>query len=163
MNRNFIVSAAAALLLPVAAAQAGFSIPSSKSDFIASKVYCDEDCAEYAAEVIEERAEAATERAEYAAEMAEEGEYSPRGRTTRRQSAQREKNVRSRTDTSSDQVARKPNAKSDQIPRTSKKDADVDGEKSKASNSNKAVAAAEGATCKKYMPSVGMTLSVPCE
>ena len=159
MNKSLIAVAAAAFAVTFApAAEAGFNLRVGGATSLVQKAEWD---AEDAADYIEERAEAREEAYEDSDALEDgEGAY-PRQRSARRQSQPRAK-VR---DTA--QAREKPAQASTETP---SKTADVsDKPETKKSDAKKteaksAVAAADGSrSCKQFFPSVGMTLSVPCE
>jgi hypothetical protein len=148
MNKPMIALAAAALALGLApAAEAGFSLRLPGAASVVHKAGCDEDCAEYVEELAEEAE---------APEYDEEEVYVPRARAVeRRPRAEPAARKASAPDADVDRAAAKS-------PSAFKKD-DEDTAEPKTSDSKRAVAVVSPGNCKQYFPSVGMTLSVPCE
>ncbi len=152
MNKTLIAIAAAALAAALApVAQAGFSVPSLNGKPLVQKVECDgEDYAEYLEERAEERAEAL-----------EDGEgYAPRRSSVRQSRAQTQRaSAQSRP-----AATKSPTSTADA---GEKKDDTLEPKKADAPESKKAdsksIASADSKACKQFFPSVGMTLSVPCE
>jgi len=162
MNKSLIAVAAAAFAVTFApAAEAGFNLRVGGATSLVQKAEWDaEDAADYVEERAEERAEAREEAYEDSDALEDgEGAY-PRQRSARRQSQARakvsdtaqasEKPAQASTETSTTaDVSDKPETKKSEAKKTEAKSA---------------VAAADGSrSCKQFFPSVGMTLSVPCE
>ena len=158
MNKSLIAVAAAAFAVTFApAAEAGFNLRVGGATSLVQKAEWD---AEDAADYIEERAEAREEAYEDSDALEDgEGTY-PRQRSARRQSRPRAK-VR---DTA--QAREKPAQASTETSKTADVSDKPETKKSEAkkTEAKSAVAAADGSrSCKQFFPSVGMTLSVPCE
>jgi hypothetical protein len=153
MNKLLIAVAAAALAGALApCAEAGFDLhlPAAPTRMHASPVKsvgCDEDCAEY----LEDKGYELLERADARDEEVD----------TPRRSLAREARE--------EPVVRRAHAAADQPTSVSKSEAPRDSKDEnkqatpKSPESKKAVASATPGSCRQYFPSVGMTLSVPCE
>ncbi len=157
MNKSLIAVAAAAFAVTFApAAEAGFNLRVGGATSLVQKAEWD---AEDAADYIEERAEAREEAYEDSDALEDgEGTYL-RQRSARRQSRPRAK-VRDTAQAKPAQASTETPSKTADVsdkPETKKSDA-------KKTEAKSAVAAADGSrSCKQFFPSVGMTLSVPCE
>jgi hypothetical protein len=152
MNKLLIAIASAALAGALApCAEAGFNPhpPAAAARTHASPVKtvgCDEDCAEY----LEDRGYELIERAGPGDEEVD----APRRRSLAREA--REEPVVRRARAAADQRASKS-----ETPQDSKDENKQATPKSP--EPKKAVASATAGKCRQYFPSVGMTLSVPCE
>jgi len=155
MNKMLIALAAAAFALALTpAAQAGFTVPSLSGKSLVQKAGCDG----------EDYAEAVEERAEARAEALEDGEgYAPRQTSMRQQSrAEPEPQPTSTPKSTADTGDKKDDDSKVAKTETETETQTADASEPKKSPS-KSVASTDGGSCKKFFPSVGMTLSVPCE
>jgi hypothetical protein len=156
MNKTLIALAAAAVALALTpAAQAGFTVPSVSAKPLVQKV-CDG----------EDRAEFAEERAEARVEALEDGEGSvPRQASIAPQSSPRRVAAEPEQTPASKSTADAGDKKGDDQKVATTETAKVETKKADEPKKSvtKSVASAEPGSCKKFFPSVGMTLSVPCE
>ena len=160
MNKTLIALAAAAFALALTpAAQAGFTVPSVSAKPLVQKV-CDG----------EDRAEFAEERAEARVEALEDGEgYAPRQASIAPQSSPRRVAAEPEQTPAPKSTADAGDKKGDDqkvaTTETVKVETKVETKKADEPKKSvtKSVASAEPGSCKKFFPSVGMTLSVPCE